>query len=83
MWNTAITCAYSVDYLHSWSTHPGLQGYPLHRPRPPLLPKRSDLTNEQCDDVHVVDRNASATPPAKFLVVLTKDKGAPALLPAQ
>ena len=35
------------------------------------------------DDVHVVDRNASATQPAKFLVVLIKNKGAPALAPAQ
>ena len=35
------------------------------------------------DDVHLVDRNASATQPAKFLVVLIKDKGAPALVPAQ
>ena len=35
------------------------------------------------DDVHVVDRNASSTQPAKFLVVLIKDKGAPALLPAE
>ena len=33
------------------------------------------------DDVHVVDRNASSTKPAKFLVVLIKDKGAPALVP--
>jgi quercetin dioxygenase-like cupin family protein len=35
------------------------------------------------DDVHVVDRNASDTKPAKFLVVLIKDKGAPAVLPAE
>ena len=35
------------------------------------------------DDVHVVDRNASTTQPAKFLVLLIKDKGAPALVPAQ
>jgi quercetin dioxygenase-like cupin family protein len=34
-------------------------------------------------DVHVVDRNASATQPAKFLVLLIKDKGAPVLMPAQ
>jgi hypothetical protein len=34
-------------------------------------------------DVHVVDRNASGTQPAKFLVLLIKDKGAPALMPAQ
>jgi quercetin dioxygenase-like cupin family protein len=33
------------------------------------------------DDVHVVDRNASTTRPAKFLVVLIKNKGAPALVP--
>ena len=35
------------------------------------------------DDVHVVDRNASKTKPAKFLVVLIKDKGAPALVPVK
>src|SRR5947207_16022179 len=35
------------------------------------------------DDVHLVDRNASGTQPAKFLVLLIKDKGAPALVPAQ
>jgi len=34
------------------------------------------------DDVHVVGRNASQTKPAKFLVFLVKDKGAPALVPA-
>jgi quercetin dioxygenase-like cupin family protein len=31
------------------------------------------------DDVHVVGRNASQTAPAKFLVFLVKDKGAPLL----
>ena len=35
------------------------------------------------DDVHVVDRNASDTKPAKFLVFLIKDKGAPALVPME
>ena len=35
------------------------------------------------DDVHVVGRNASSTKPAKFLVVLIKDKGAPVLVPAE
>ena len=35
------------------------------------------------DDVHVVDRNASSTQPAKFLVFLIKDKGAPALVPVE
>src|SRR5216683_7110309 len=33
------------------------------------------------DDVHLVGRNASKTKPAKFLVVLVKDKGAPVLVP--
>ena len=32
-------------------------------------------------DVHVVGRNASQTKPAKFLVFLVKDKGAPVLVP--
>jgi quercetin dioxygenase-like cupin family protein len=33
-------------------------------------------------DVHVVGRNASQTTPAKFVVFLVKDKGAPVLVPA-
>ena len=39
--------------------------------------------DEGPDDVHVVDRNASSTKPAKFLVVLIKNKGAPALVPVR
>jgi quercetin dioxygenase-like cupin family protein len=35
------------------------------------------------DDVHIVDRNASSTKPAKFVVFLIKDKGAPALIPVE
>ena len=35
------------------------------------------------DDVHIVDRNASTTEPAKFLVVLIKNKGAPAVIPVE
>jgi quercetin dioxygenase-like cupin family protein len=35
------------------------------------------------DDVHVVSRNASSTKPAKFIVVLIKDKGAPVLEPVK
>jgi len=34
------------------------------------------------DDIHTVGRNASRTRPAKFVVVLLKDKGAPILVPA-
>jgi quercetin dioxygenase-like cupin family protein len=33
-------------------------------------------------DVHVVGRNASQTKPAKFVVFLVKEKGAPVLIPA-
>jgi len=33
------------------------------------------------NDIHSVGRNASTTQPAKFVVVLVKDKGAPVLLP--
>ena len=35
------------------------------------------------DDVHVVGRNASLTMPAKMLVFLVKDKGAPILVPIE
>jgi len=35
------------------------------------------------DDVHVVGRNASQTKPAKFVVFLVKDKGAPILVPTK
>jgi quercetin dioxygenase-like cupin family protein len=33
------------------------------------------------DDIHVIGRNASQTKPAKFVVFLVKDKGAPVLIP--
>ena len=35
------------------------------------------------DDVHVVGRNASKTNPAKLVVVLVKNKGAPILVPVK
>ena len=35
------------------------------------------------DDVHIVGRNASKTKPAKFVVFLVKDKGAPVLVPTK
>ena len=34
-------------------------------------------------DVHVVGRNASSTRPARFVVFLVKDRGAPALVPIE
>ncbi len=38
---------------------------------------------EDPNDVHVVGRNASSTKPAKFLVFLVKNKGAPPLVPVK
>ena len=35
------------------------------------------------NDIHIVGRNASNTKPAKFLVFLVKDKGAPVLVPVK
>jgi quercetin dioxygenase-like cupin family protein len=35
------------------------------------------------NDIHTVGRNASNTMPAKFLVVLLKDKDAPVLTPVK
>ena len=35
------------------------------------------------NDVHIVGRNASKTKPAKFVVFLVKDKGAPVLVPVK
>jgi len=35
------------------------------------------------DDVHIVGRNASETAPARFLVFLVKDKGAPVVMPVK
>ena len=34
------------------------------------------------DDVHVIGRNASQTKPAKFVVFMVKEKGAPVSVPA-
>ena len=35
------------------------------------------------NDIHTVGRNASTTKPAKFVVFLIKDKGAPVLIPVK
>ena len=38
---------------------------------------------ESPDDVHIVGRNASQTKPARFVVFLVKNKGAPVVIPAK
>src|SRR5215468_1883218 len=45
--------------------------------------KPGETFYEGPDDVHTVGRNASSTEPAKFLVLLVKDKGAPILTPVK
>jgi quercetin dioxygenase-like cupin family protein len=42
-----------------------------------------DTFYEGNEDVHLVGRNASQTTPARFVVFLVKEKGAPVVLPAQ
>jgi quercetin dioxygenase-like cupin family protein len=42
---------------------------------------RGDTFYEDPAGIHLVGKNASNTEPAKFLVVLVKDKGAPILIP--
>src|SRR5262245_39997704 len=39
--------------------------------------------DEGPNDIHVVGRNTSKTEPAKFLVVMVKNKGAPIFMPAE
>jgi len=49
----------------------------------PVTLKPGDTFYEGTDDVHLVGRNASQTKPARFVVFLVKDKGAPVAVPAQ
>jgi quercetin dioxygenase-like cupin family protein len=46
-----------------------------------LMPGQSFY--EGPNDIHTVGRNASTTKPAKFVVLLLKDKGAPVLVPVK
>ncbi|MBN3778398.1 cupin domain-containing protein [Burkholderia sp. Ac-20345] len=47
----------------------------------PVTLKPGQTFHERPDDLHTVGRNASSTKPAKFIVLLLKDKGAPVLVP--
>ena len=49
--------------------------------KPAVTLKAGQTFYEGPTDVHVVGRNASATEPARFVVVLLKAKGAPILKP--
>jgi len=49
----------------------------------PVTLKAGQTFYEGPDDVHLVSRNASGTAPAKFVVFLVKDKGAPIVRPVK
>ena len=49
----------------------------------PVTLKPGQTFYEGRDDVHIVGKNASSTNPAKFVVLLLKNKGAPALVPVE
>jgi quercetin dioxygenase-like cupin family protein len=48
----------------------------------PVTLKAGETFFEAPGDIHVTSANASSTEPAKFLVYMVKDKGAPATVPA-
>lgn len=50
---------------------------------PPVTLGPGETFYEGLDDVHIVGRNASQSAPAKFLVVLVKEKGAPLFSPVE
>src|SRR6266481_1565893 len=49
----------------------------------PVTLKAGESFYEGPNDVHIVGRNASDSKPAKFVVVLVKKQGVPALLPTK
>ena len=51
--------------------------------KPAVTLKAGQTFYEGPADVHVVGRNASTTEPARFVVVLLKNKGAPVLTPVK
>jgi quercetin dioxygenase-like cupin family protein len=50
---------------------------------PEVTLKPGQTWYEGPSDVHVVGRNASQTSPAKFVVFLVKNQGAPVLVPVK
>ena len=49
----------------------------------PVTVKAGEGFYEGPNDVHIVGRSASDSKPAKFVVVLVKNQGVPAVLPAK
>ena len=49
----------------------------------PVTLTKGQTWSEGPDDVHVVSRNATTSAPARYLVFMVKDKGAPILTPVK
>jgi quercetin dioxygenase-like cupin family protein len=78
----------SVDPIHRHNAHAFvyvLEGTIIMQVRggKQVTLKPGETFYEGPDDVHTVGRNASKTKPAKFVVVLLKQKGADIQIPAQ
>jgi quercetin dioxygenase-like cupin family protein len=78
----------SVDPVHRHNAHAFvyvLEGTIIMQLKgsPEVTLKPGQTFYEGPNDIHVVGKNASKTEPAKFTVLLIKDKGAPVLTPVQ
>lgn len=67
--------AHGFIYVLEGSIVMGVQG------APPVTLTAGQTFYEGPDDVHTIGHNASATQPARFLVLLLKNRGAPILTP--
>ena len=67
--------AHAVVYVLEGEIEMQVRGGPLRRLGP------GEIFYESPEDVHTVSRNASKTRPAKFVVFLIKNEGAPILIP--
>jgi quercetin dioxygenase-like cupin family protein len=78
----------SVDPVHRHNAHAFvyvLEGTIIMQLKgsPEVTLKPGQTFYEGPNDIHVVGKNASKTEPAKFTVLLIKDKGTPVLTPVQ
>jgi quercetin dioxygenase-like cupin family protein len=78
----------SADEIHRHNAHAFvyvLEGSIVMQLRgaEPVTLKAGETFYEGPDDVHIVGRNASDSEPAKFVVVLVKKQGAPAVIPVK
>src|SRR5262249_9559115 len=78
----------SADEIHRHNAHAFvyvLEGAIVMQLRgaEPVTVKAGETFYEGPNDVHIVGRNASESKPAKFVVVLVKNQGAPAVIPVK